>query len=110
MDIIGSHPPAVVREFLDRCGTAEEFVAWWICDRPRDPHESVWVITFNPAARRFSVSSFPRIVSHWGHQVYGSSYGPAEMKAQLEAGLWDAPDHVREAVGECLVRCCKSPV
>ena len=90
--------PAAIREYLRRCGPGEELVAWWALAKPKDPHEALWVITLNRAGRIFTVSSFSVVVSHWGHQVYGSSYDPAEMGSQLEYGLWEAPEPVKETL------------
>jgi hypothetical protein len=99
--IVSNAPPAV-RQYLARCGEAEELVAWWQQENPRDPHEALWVITCHRASRRFDVSSFPVVVSHWIHQVSGSSYDPDGMRRQLVAGLWSAPDTARIAVSACL--------
>jgi hypothetical protein len=90
--------PASVREYLRQYGVASELVAWWALDKPKDPHEALWVVTFNRAAQTFSVASFPVVVSHWDHQVSGSSHSPAEMMSQLEDGLWGASDALRTSV------------
>src|SRR3972149_2313884 len=64
----GRPKPRVVLEFLSRCGH-EDFVAWWEVEKPRDPHEAMWVITLNRSSGIFTVSSFPVKVHHWSHQV-----------------------------------------
>jgi hypothetical protein len=90
-------PPAVL-EYLARCGDTEELVVWWRVDNPRDPHEALWVITFNRGTRGFCVSSFPMIVSHWSHQLSGGSYDAAGLESQLQDGLWGAPASVANSV------------
>ena len=88
----GRPKPRVVLEFLSRCGQ-EDFVAWWEVEKPRDPHEAMWVITLNRSSGIFTVSSFPVEVHHWSHQVYGSAYDFPAMRRQLDDyGLWNAPE------------------
>ena len=94
--------PPTVLEYLGRCGDREELVAWWRLEKPRDPHEALWVITFNRSTRVFCVSSFPMVVSHWSHQLYGSNHDPAGMELQLRDGLWGAPESATIAVREIL--------
>jgi hypothetical protein len=90
--------PGVIREYLDRCGEAERYVVSWENPTSRDPHEAMWVITFNGVTRQFTVSSFPRVVSHWAHQLYGGAYDVTGMQRELESGLWQADAAARQAL------------
>ncbi|HEV8585879.1 MAG TPA: hypothetical protein VGT02_12995 [Methylomirabilota bacterium] len=90
-------PPAV-REYLARLGTEAMPVCWWRIERPRDPHQALWVITFTPRSGMFTVVSMPTIVSHWTHQLDGGGYDAAGMEQQVRDGLWGAPEAARTAV------------
>jgi hypothetical protein len=90
--------PTAIREYLVRCDADEEFVTWWQVERPRDPHEALWVITCRRSSQAFTVSRFPTVVPHWSHQIYGSTYDVRLMEEQLAAGLWQAPMMSRAAV------------
>jgi hypothetical protein len=76
--------PYAIPEYLRRGEWGGKLVAWWERD---DAHEALWVVTYDRAAGRFLVASFPRVVSHWSHQVDGSSCGRDGMAAHCDKPL-----------------------
>ena len=96
--------PASAREYLRRCAGAEELVVCWTQPDAVDPQLQVWVVGYRPTAGRISVTSFPFVVSHWSHQIYGGDYDLAGIRRELAAGLWQAPEAARQLLGEFIAR------
>lgn len=90
--------PATIREYLRRCGEDEEPVTFWERKDAKDTHEALWVVTFMRATMTFNVMTFPVVVHHWSHQLYGGNYDTAGMERELNDGLWAAPEASKVAV------------
>ena len=96
--------PDSAREYLRRCGGAEELVVCWTQPGATDPQLQVRVVGYRPASGRIGVTSFPFVISHWSHQIYGGDYDLAGIRRELAAGLWQAPDAARRWHGELIAR------
>lgn len=79
--------PDTVLTYLSNWAPTGCLIAYWL-DKRGD--YNVLILTRRGQEYRFEVGAFPKMVGHWGHQLGGGVYSPADLKQQLAYGLWDA--------------------
>lgn len=93
--------PTTVSTYLQDHAPKGDLIGYWL-DKNRE--YNVLMLHRRDGEFLFSVSAFPEVVGHWGHQLSGGELGIEAMKRQLDYGLWDVDEAVKERVGMIIDR------